>query len=94
MRLSLRYERDQQVHEVTTNLAVIVAWERKFRAKAAQLANQIGAEDLLFLAFEASKRSGIVVPADFDKFVEGVSDIEVIDQTDENPTPAARSADH
>ena len=62
MRLSLRYEREGVSHEVTTNLAVIVAWERKFRAKAAQLANQIGAEDLLFLAFEASKRQGVTVP--------------------------------
>jgi hypothetical protein len=86
MRLNLRYEREGQVHEVTTNLAVIVAWERKFRAKAAQLANQIGAEDLLYLAFEASKRNGIVVPADFDRFVEGVTDIEVVDTQDSNPT--------
>ena len=91
MRLNLRYEREGHVHEVTTNLAVIVAWERKFRAKAAQLANQIGAEDLLYLAFEASKRNGIVVPADFDRFVEGVTDIEVIDKADANPTPGAQS---
>lgn len=94
MRLSLRYEREGVSHEVTTNLAVIVAWERKFRSKAAQLANQIGAEDLLFLAFEASKRQGVVVPADFDRFVEQVTDIEVIDREDANPTQPAPSGDH
>jgi hypothetical protein len=94
MRLTLRYDREGQSHEVTTSLAVIVAWERKFRAKAAQLASQIGAEDLLFLAFEASKRSGVVVPADFDRFVDSVTDIEVVDKEQENPTPAAPSDDH
>lgn len=93
MRLTLRYTREGQTHEVTTSLAVIVAWERKFRAKAAQLANQIGAEDLLFLAFEASKRQNVVVPVDFDKFVEQVTDVEVVDSEAANPTQPEQSGD-
>ena len=38
-------------YEVTTNLFVVVAWERKFKKQASSLANGIGAEDLAFFAF-------------------------------------------
>ena len=89
MPMTIRYTRGQEVAEVQTSLPVIVAWERKFRAKASQLGQNVGMEDLCYLAFEASKRAGIVVPAEFDRFVESVTDLEVVNDEDENPTPPA-----
>jgi hypothetical protein len=40
--------KDGEAWEVETDLSVIVAWERKFKSKAADLAKGIGMEDLAF----------------------------------------------
>jgi len=55
MQLTLKVELPDNTYTVTTNLYVVVAWERKFKRKASDMANGIGIEDLAFLAFEASK---------------------------------------
>lgn len=89
MQLTLRYARNGETHEVTTSIGVIIAWEKQFKTKAPQLAQAVGLEDLAFLAFEASKRAKIVVPAEFQKFYDSLDDIEVVDSDPENPTTAA-----
>jgi hypothetical protein len=56
------------------------------------MANGIGVEDLLFLAWEASKQSKIVVPSEFDTYCKQVTNVEVVDQEAQNPTQAAPTA--
>jgi len=50
MKLTLQVTERDQHYTVTTNLGVIVAWERKFKRKASQLGEGIGVEDLAFMA--------------------------------------------
>ena len=80
MQLTLKVELPDNTYTVTTNLYVVVAWERKFKRKASDMANGIGIEDLAYLAFEASKLNKIVVPAEFDNFIKQLVNIEVVEQ--------------
>ena len=89
MQLTIRIDLGADTHEVTTNLWVVTQWERKFRRKASDFAQGIGIEDLAFLAYEACKTHGIVVPAAFDDFIKKLGNIEVVSQEAENPTEAA-----
>ena len=90
MKLTLEVtQTDGQKFQVTTNLFVIVAWERKFKKKSAELASgQIGHEDLLFMAYEAAKLNNIPVPMNFDEFIKRTDDIDVIN-VPVNPTELA-----
>ena len=76
-------------YEVTTNLFVVVAWERRTKRQASSLANGIGAEDLAFFAYEASKQSGITVKAVFDDYIKLIDAIEVVSEEPTNPTHEA-----
>jgi hypothetical protein len=89
MKLTLRVDTGDGAYDIDTNLAVIVAWERKYRRKASDLAQGIGMEDLAYLAYEASKRNKIVVPAEFDKFIDKLITLEVVSEEPENPTEQA-----
>ena len=92
MKLHLRVtQHNTDPYEVTTNLVTLVAWERRFKRKASDMANGIGVEDLAFLAWEASKAAKIVVPAEFDTFIGKLDSVEVIVQELENPTPGGRT---
>jgi len=76
-------------YEVTTNLFVVVAWERRTKKQASSLANGIGAEDLAFFAFESAKQAGVTVPAVFDDFIKRIQSVEVVGTENANPTDAA-----
>jgi hypothetical protein len=89
MNLTLRIDLGEGPFDVTTNLYVMVAYERKFKRKASDMATGIGVEDLLYLAYEACKLHGVVVPVAFDDFVKRAVSIEAIAQDDENPTQEA-----
>ena len=89
MQLTLKVELPDNIYTVTTNLYVVVAWERKFKRKASDMANGIGIEDLAYLAFEASKLNKIVVPAEFDNFIKQLVNIEVVEQEQPSFTEAA-----
>lgn len=86
MQITIRYTRDGTTHEVTTSLAVIIAWEKRFKSKAPQLVQAVGMEDLAFMAYEASKRAQIVVPGEFDRFCDTLEQLEVVDTEQQNPT--------
>jgi len=86
MKLTLKVETADTAYEVVTNLYTIILWERKFKRKASDMAAGIGVEDLAFMAYEASKINKIVVPVDFDSFVKGLTNIEVVDTEAPNPT--------
>ena len=90
MKLTLRVDQGQGEYEVTTNLYVIVTWERKYKRKASDLASSgIGMEDLAFMAYEATKHAGITVPAMFDDFVKRLTTLEVVEGEPANPTEEA-----
>jgi hypothetical protein len=87
MQLNLKVTtNDGDEYTVTTNLFVVVAWERKYKRKASELASGIGVEDLAFMAYESCKQSGITVPAVFDDYVKKLAAIEVVGQEPENPS--------
>jgi hypothetical protein len=77
---------DGDDYTVTTNLFVVVAWERKYKRKASELSAGIGVEDLAFMAYESCKQSGITVPAVFDDYIKKLAAIEVVGQEPENPS--------
>jgi hypothetical protein len=80
MQLRLKVQRqNENAYEVTTNLAVIVAWERRFKRRASDLGSGVGMEDLAFMAYEASQRSGVIVPATLDAFINSIENLEVVD---------------
>ena len=89
MNLTLRVDMGEGPIEVTTNLYVMVAYERKFKRKASDMANGIGIEDLLYLAYESCKLHKVVVPVAFDDFVKKCLTIDVVSNDDENPTQEA-----
>ena len=94
MKLHLKVDIGDGPFVVTTNLQTIIAWERRFKRKAGDLANGIGMEDLAFMAWESCKRAQIVVPVEFDKFVERLVDLEVVAEEAPNPFPQAPSDVH
>lgn len=73
-------------YEVETNLYTIVAWERKYKRPASDLGNQMAVEWLAYLAYEASKQSGITVPPVFDDFVKRLADIPKVVDKDTDPS--------
>ena len=89
MKLTLRVDQGDGPMEVTTNLFTIVAWERRFKTKASNIANGIGLEDLAFLAHTALQQIGVVVPIDLDDFIKKVTVLEVVEDEPENPTDRA-----
>ena len=92
MKLTLRVDQGDGPIEVTTNLYTIVAWERKYKTKASNIANGIGMEDLAFIAHTALQQNGIVVPIVLDDFIKKIVMLEVVDNEAENPTVEATTA--
>lgn len=89
MKLKLRVDVGEGPYEVTTCLYDIVGWERKYKRKASQLSDGIGAEDLAYLAWLASKTAGITVPMVFDDYLKRIIDLEVVDDAETFPTGEA-----
>jgi hypothetical protein len=95
MKLTLAVDLGDGPVEVTSNLYVIVQYERKYKRKASDMANGVGMEDLLFIAYESCKIHGVTVPVVFDDFVKKAISVEVVDQdTAANPTLAAPTDIH
>ena len=89
MNITLRVTRNGETYDVTTNLMVTVLWERKFKARASDLATGVSMEALAYMAFEASKMNSIVTPVAFDDFLKSVENLEVVDNEPANPTQPA-----
>ena len=73
---------DGTVNEVVTNLSTVVAWERKYKRKASDMASGIGVEDLAFLCYEATRASGTTVPGSLDQFIALLESIDVLETQD------------
>jgi hypothetical protein len=91
MHVRIQYKKtgDDAPVEVVTTLANIVAWERRFKRKASEMAQAAGVEDLAYLAWEASKTAKVVVPAVFDDFLNRLESLEIVEEVPTNPSPAA-----
>ena len=73
---------DGTLNEVVTNLSTVVAWERKYKRKASEMAQGIGVEDLAFLCYEATRASGTTVPGTLDLFIASLASIDVLETQD------------
>ena len=94
MRLTLAYRTTNgDSRQVQTNLATLVKWERLYKRKVSQIGDGIGAEDLAYFAYEATRQAGITVPATLDLFIEQLDNMpEIVEADDRNPTDPAASA--
>jgi hypothetical protein len=94
MKLTLQVtEQGGNAYEVTTSLPVIIAWERKFKRKASELASgNIGLEDMVFWAYESCKRCNIPVPMSLDGYIDKVEAIDVVETDAVVPTSAELTA--
>ena len=70
---------DGTTDEVVTTLATVVAWERKYKRKASEMASGIGVEDL---CYEATRASGTTVPGSLDQFIAKLLSIDVLETQD------------
>jgi hypothetical protein len=86
MKITLAVDTGEGPVQVTTNFMNVIEWERKYKRRAGDLATGIGAEDLAFLAYQASKSAGITVPLQFDDFAKKIVALEVVTEEDTNPT--------
>jgi hypothetical protein len=85
MKLTLRVDQGDGPIEVSTNLFTIVAWERRFKTKASNIANGIGMEDLAFMAHTALQQNGVIVPVVLDDFINKLVVLEVVDTETDTP---------
>lgn len=92
MKITLAVDTGEGPVQVTTNFMNIIEWERRYKRRAGDLAQGIGAEDLAFLAWQASKTAGLTVPLVFDDFAKKIISLEVVSQEDANPTPEVPGA--
>lgn len=86
MKLNLSVDIGDGPTIVETNLYITVLWERKFRRKASDLAQGVGAEDLAFMAHEAMKLNKVPCPLMLDDFIKKIVSLEVVEQETANPT--------
>lgn len=93
MKITISVDTGEGPRVVTTNFFNVITWERKYKRRAGDLASGIGAEDLAFLAYEASKTAGIAVPAVFDDFARKITALDVIAQDDANPSQPGLGAE-
>ena len=56
--------------------ATIMAWERKMKTKVSKLAEGVGMEDLLFMAWDATKAAGLPTSATLEEFAATVYTVE------------------
>jgi hypothetical protein len=76
--------------EVTTTIATIAAWERKFKRRISDLQAGIGIDDIMYMAWHqltTNKRES----RDYDTWLPSVEDFSVGDAVIANPTEATAS---
>lgn len=89
MKMNLKVDIGDGPTIVETNLFITVLWERRYKRKASDLAQGVGAEDLAFMAHEAMKAAKIIVPAMLDDFIKKIVTLEVVESEGANPTQEA-----
>lgn len=92
MQIDIEVDLGEGPFTVSTTLWVIVQWERRFKRKASDLANGAGMEDIAYMAYEACRANGVVVPAVFDDFVKRAVSITPTSTENVRPTEPAPTA--
>lgn len=92
MKITLSVDIGEGPFIVTTNFYNVIEWERKYKRRASELAQGIGAEDLAFLAFQAARSAGHVIPLMFDDFAKKLVSLDVISEEPANPSQPAPGA--
>ena len=95
MKLTIRFDIGYGPVTITTTLATLVAWERKFKMKTSDLADNFGMEDMAFMAWHSAKvqtEHGQTIPVEFDTFVNKLVEIEIVSTASSNPTTADHTA--
>ena len=95
MKLTIRFDIGYGYATITTTLATLVAWERKFKMKTSDLADNFGMEDMAFMAWYTAKIQtdhGQTIPVEFDSFVNKLVEIEIVSTASSNPTKADHTA--
>jgi hypothetical protein len=97
MKLTIRFDIGQGPATITTTLATLVAWERKFKMKTSELADNFGMEDMAFMAWHSAKVQtdhGQSIPVEFDSFVNKLIDIEIVNSDQGKVTQTEVSDTH
>ena len=97
MKLTIRFDIGYGYATITTTLATLVAWERKFKMKTSDLADNFGMEDMAFMAWHTAKTQtdhGQSIPVEFDSFVNKLVDIEIVNSAEGKVIPAEASDTH
>ena len=97
MKLTIRFDIGYGYATITTTLATLVAWERKFKMKTSDLADNFGMEDMAFMAWHSAKTQtehGQSIPVEFDSFVNKLVDIEIVNSAEGKVIPSAVSDTH
>jgi len=91
IQVSFKTPAGQPVREtVTTTIATVAAWERKFKRRVSDLQAGIGVDDLMYMTWHqltATKRES----REYDAWLNSVEDFNVIEVAQANPTAAAAS---
>lgn len=97
MKLTIRFDIGYGYATITTTLATLVAWERKFKMKTSDLADNFGMEDMAFMAWHTAKTQtehGQSIPVEFDSFVNKLVDIQIVNSEQGKVTPTDLSDTH
>lgn len=97
MKLTIRFDIGYGPAIITTTLATLVAWERRFKMKTGDLADNFGMEDMAFMAWHTAKVQtdhGQSIPVEFDSFVNKLVDIEIVNSEQGKVIPAEASDTH
>jgi hypothetical protein len=97
MKLTIRFDIGYGPATITTTLATLVAWERKFKMKTGDLADNFGMEDMAFMAWHAAKiqtEHGQSIPVEFDSFVNKLVEIEIVNGDSGKVIPVEVSDTH
>jgi len=97
MKLTIRFDIGYGPATIMTTLATLVAWERKFKMKTSDLADNFGMEDMAFMAWHSAKvqtEHGQSIPVEFDSFVNKLIDIEIVNSDQGKVTQTEVSDTH
>ena len=90
MKLTIRFDIGYGYATITTTLATLVAWERKFKMKTSDLADNFGMEDMAFMAWHSAKSQtehGQSIPVEFESFINKLVNIEIVNSDQGKVTP-------
>lgn len=97
MKLTIRFDIGYGYATITTTLATLVAWERKFKMKTSDLADNFGMEDMAFMAWHTAKTQtehGQSIPVEFDSFINKLVNIEIVSSAQGKVTATEVSDTH